>query len=180
MSRLLKARKPNAKELRQLQQILEDSDERRSRRRAEALLFYAAGLSAVDIARAMLVHPNTIYAYIHRFEQEGLSFAQAPCRLGLPPELTVSQVEEIVRIADSSPSEVGLPYGRWSLSKLRDYLTGPRHLLKRISREALRLVLKKKSFTSGALSANSSATTRSEQPSWPVFVRSGVICPARE
>src|SRR4030067_670365 len=53
-------------------------------------------------------------------------------------------------VAEQSPTEFGLPYGRWPLAKLQEYLVHQRHLLKTISREHLRRLLKKNIFT-GAL-----------------------------
>jgi hypothetical protein len=48
---------------------------------------------------------------------------------------------------------LGLPYGRWSLAKLRAYLIQPR-LLKTISREHLRRVRKKGGWLFVASRAN--------------------------
>src|SRR6266540_3329435 len=53
MSRQLKVRLPNAAEMRQLRQILEESTYARLCRWAEALLFYGAGLEAQSIAEAL-------------------------------------------------------------------------------------------------------------------------------
>jgi hypothetical protein len=53
---------------------------------------------------------------------------------------------------------LGLPYGRWSLSKFRDYLIG-HGVVREISREHLRRVLKKGGTRSDALSANCGART---------------------
>jgi hypothetical protein len=51
---------------------------------------------------------------------------------------------------------VGLPYGRWTLAKLRAYLIRER-LIKAISREHLRRVLKKGDTASATSGASSSA-----------------------
>ncbi len=56
-------------------------------------------------------------------------------------------------LADPSPTAVGLPYGRWSLAKLRAYLLKQR-ILKAISREHLRRVLEKRGFISAASAAS--------------------------
>jgi len=61
---------------------------------------------------------------------------------GAPARLNDEQQREILRLADSSPVDVGLPYGRWSLSKLRQYLLDE-GVVSTISREHLRRVLKK-------------------------------------
>jgi hypothetical protein len=82
----------------------------------------------------------------------------------------------MARIAEQSPTEFGLPYGRWSLAKLRAYLIHPRRLLKTISREHLRRLLKKRRFTCARFSVNSSATTRSDMRFWLEFERFGDAC----
>ena len=63
-------------------------------------------------------------------------------RGGPPVRITETQRVEIVRLAETSPAEMGLSYGRWSLSKLREYLF-KRRVVKAISREHLRRVLRK-------------------------------------
>jgi len=65
---------------------------------------------------------------------------------GASRRITATQMDEIARVAEPSPAELGLPYGRWSLAKLQEYLIHQRHLLKTISREHLRSLLKKSRF----------------------------------
>lgn len=146
MSRQLKVRPPSATEMHQLRQILEESNNARLCRWAEALLFYGAGLDTQSIAEALAVHINTIYTCLHRFARIGISLFQHVPLQGAPAHITAAQIDEIARIAEQSPTEFGLPYGRWSLAKLQEYLTDQRHLLKTISREHLRRLLKKSMF----------------------------------
>ncbi len=160
MSRQSKVRKPNTTEMRQLRQTLEESTNARLCRWAEALLFYGAGLDAQLIADALAVHVNTIYICPHRFARMGTAFLQRLPRQGAPSRITTAQVDEIARIAEQSPPEFGLPYGRWSLAKLRDYLIHQRRLFKAISREHLRRVLKR-IFACAMFNASSSATIHS-------------------
>ena len=61
MSRPLTVRKPNADELHQLHQRLEQPLQSWQRRRAEVLLLYAADRSAAAIAQVLQVHRNTVY-----------------------------------------------------------------------------------------------------------------------
>lgn len=178
MSRPLKIRKPNAAEMRQLRQTLEESTQARICRWVETVLFYAAGLNAQQIAEALAVHVNTIYTYLHDFAREGMAFVQHLRRPGAPSRITEAQVDEIVRIAEQAPTECGLPYGRWSLAKLQDYLTRPHGLLKAISREHVRRVLKKRTFASATSNASSLATTRNGGRFWLEFEPFGDICRA--
>src|SRR5207249_5163291 len=128
MSRLLNIRKPNAAEQRQLRQVLEESSTARICRWAEALLFYSAGLNAVVIAAVLEVHVNTIYTYLHAFSQYGIPYLRRLRLPGAPQRISAAQADEIALIADQSPTEFGLPYGRWSLAKLQDYLIHQRRM----------------------------------------------------
>ena len=154
MSRQLKVRAPNSAEMRRLCQILEESTNARLCRWAEVLLFYGAGLDAQSIAEAFAVHINTIYACLHRFAHMGISLFQYVPPQGAPARITAVQINEMARIAEQSPTELGLPYGRWSLANLQAYLIHQRRLLKAISREHLRRLLKKSIFTYAMFSAN--------------------------
>ena len=164
MARLLRVRKPTAAEIRQVSRLTETEHGRQQRRRAEAILLYAAGLTAADIAQALAVHPHTIYADLHAFQQDGVACLHSPSAVGAPVRIRAGQVEEIGRLAEIAPYELGLPYGRWSLNKLRDYLIKAR-VVKTISREHLRQVLKKKVSGFAASAASSSAMTRIGSPS---------------
>ncbi len=179
MGRPLTVRKPNATEMRQLRQTLEQSSNARLCRWAETLLFYGAGLNARQIAEALAVHVNTIYTCLHNFAGAGVAFLQRLRHQGAPSRITEAQADEIARIADQSPTEFGLPYGRWSLAKLREYVIDQRHLLKALSREHLRRLLKKRTFTGVMFSANSSATTRNGARFWLEFGRLGDACRIR-
>ena len=141
MTRSLKIRKPTSYERRRLQAVVEATANKQVRRRAEAILFYAAGLNAVEIAAALKVHPNTIYTDLHAFDQQGLASLRPLSRGGAPSRITPEQRAEILRLADREPVEFGLPYGRWSLAKFQDFLIRKKRLLKKISREHLRYLL---------------------------------------
>jgi hypothetical protein len=68
--------------------------------------------------------------------------------------LTSAQHKAIWRLAEQSPLAKGLPFARWSLAKSRAYLIRER-LVKAISREHLRRVLKKGGSVCAACAANS-------------------------
>ena len=153
MSRPLTIRKPTAAEIHQLHRRLEDDLNPWQRRRAEAIVLYATGMIAVEIAHALEVHPNTIYADLHTFAQYGVQAIDQLGSPGAPVRLSEAQRAEIVRLAEVPPYEVGLPYGRWSIAKLRSYLLH-QGVVKAISREHLRRVLKKGGSTSGESGAS--------------------------
>ena len=158
MSRPLNVRKPSPAELRRVHQWLEKPLRPWQRRRAEVLLLRAADLPATAIARLLQVHVNTVYADLRDFAHHGLSSLSRPRRVGAPPRLSQEQIATVWRLAAQSPTALGLPFGRWTLAKLRDVLIRKK-VVKSISREHLRRVLKKGGTPCAASSASSSVTT---------------------
>ena len=177
MARSLTTRKPNAADMRRLQVLVEDTSDPRVRRRAEALLAYALGLTAVDIARALQVHPNTIYTDVHAFDRAGLASLQPVSRGGAPARLTPKQRAEICHLAAQPPTTFDLPEGRWSLRRFRAFLLHHRRLLTTISCEHLRRVLKKGGSAFAGSSANWSARIPSARRFWPESAMFSGICP---
>ena len=177
MPRSLKMRKPRTVEVRQLHLALEDDLTARQRRRAEAIVLHTAGLGAAEIARALEVHVNTVYSDLWAFDHFGIASVRQRLRGGAPVRLSTTQIAEILRLAEIPPGDVGVPFGRWSLAKLREYLI-TRRVVRAISREHLRRVLRKGGCAFGASSASSSATTLDAMRSWHESAGSGAICPA--
>jgi transposase len=62
-------------------------------------------------------------------------------RGGRPPQFTLAQRREIKKIAKSKPAEHGLPFSRWSLAKLADFLVAE-GVVEDISHEGLRELLR--------------------------------------
>jgi transposase len=154
MSRSLKIRKPNSVQIRRLHLVLEETTNKYLQRRAEAILFYASGLNAVEIAQVLHAHPNTIYADLHAFDQQGLGCLKPLAIGGAPMRFTPKQISEIWHLAQREPVEFGLQYGRWSLSNFQDSLIKKVRLIKQISREHLRRLLKKGGFISVGFSVS--------------------------
>lgn len=163
MARSLKIRKPRRAEISRLEALLAETDQPFIQRRAQAILLYGAGLTAVDIAASLQVDPRTIYRDLQAFEQAGLACLQAPAPGGALPRLQAEQVMVLWRLAETPPLELGLPYGRWTLGKLRTYVRQAR-IIKEISREHLRRLLKKGGCTFSGSSARLSAMTHSGSP----------------
>lgn len=158
MTRPSTVRKPTPAELHRVHRRLEEPLLPWQRRRAEVLLLHAADQPATRIAPLLQVHPNTVYADLHAFARHRLSCLDGPRAVGAPARLSRKQIETIWRLAGKPPTAVGLPYGRWSLAKLRAYLIR-QGLVKSISREHLRRVLKRGDTACATSGASSSAPT---------------------
>jgi transposase len=156
MSRPLNVRKPSPIELRQIHRWLEKPLQPWQRRHAEVLLLHAADLPACVIAHLVQAHVNTVYADFRDFARHGLPSLSRPRTTGAPPSLSREQIATIWRLASQPPTALGLPFGRWSLAKLRADLIQQR-VVRAISREHLRRVLKKGGTPCVASSASSSA-----------------------
>ena len=142
MSRYLRIRKPSPAEIRQLLKLLDEPLESLPQRRAQAILLYNDCMNATEIAHTLERHVNTIYAYLTAFDQHGPPGVYQAGKREAPTRLSPAQGRTICRIADPSPQEVGLSYGRWLLSKLHTYLKR-QGLISTISREHLWRILKK-------------------------------------
>jgi len=157
--------KPSHAELTKLIQMLEEIDDPSSRRRANVILLFGAGLAGQDIARELKAHPNTVYADLRAYAESGLKCLNRISSVGAPTQIKAEQVEEILRIANMEPFELGLPYGRWSLSNLREYLIKIK-VVKAISREYLRRILKKGAIIYAGSNRRRSVRIRNECRFW--------------
>jgi transposase len=83
---------------------------------------------------------------------------------GAPRRISDQQLNAIWQWAECLPRDLGLSDPRWTLTNFREFLVERQHVLKRISLEHLRRVLKKKTFAFVASRANSSASIRNVQP----------------
>jgi transposase len=110
------------------------------------------------MAQLLQVHVNTVYADLRDFAEQGLDFLSRRRPVGAPPRLSPGQIATIWRLAGQPPTSLGLPFGRWSLAKLRASLIRKR-IVKAISREHLRRVLKKGGTRCDASNASSSTPT---------------------
>ncbi len=125
-----------------MHRLLEDACDSQRVRQAEAVLLYAAGLSGVEIAHLLAVHPNTVSTDLHGYDQHGLTGVQQAHHGGAPRRITPAQAQDIWRLAEQPPYTLGLSYGGWTLSTFRDYLIKQK-VVKAISQEHLRRVLEK-------------------------------------
>jgi transposase len=164
MTRTLTIRQPTRREIRELELMLEGELSSQAHRRVETILDHSLGFNGQQIAEALHVHSNTVYADLQAFEREGLGCVRPLPVGGTPRRISDQQRNAIWRWAECLPRDLGLPDPRWTLMNFREFLVKRQRVLKRISLEHLRRVLKKKIFAFGASRANLPALIRNAPP----------------
>lgn len=100
-----------------------------------------AGFTPSDISRILGCERVTVYNWAKNFHRNGfLEFEKVTNPNGRPAILTSRNVRELVKIALSRPSDLGLPYTEWSVAKLGDYCRS-KGLVPNVSNEWLRRLL---------------------------------------
>ncbi len=96
--------------------------------RAKIILWVAGGESGHAVARRLRREPDTIYRWLHRFEQEGLNALEDKARAGRPLEYGQEARGKIIAAALTKPEQLGLPYGHWTLDVLVKYVNEQLHI----------------------------------------------------
>jgi transposase len=107
----------------------------------------AQGRSAPEIADRVGVHFTTVYDWVHRFNEEGfVSFEDVPNPLGRPSSLSSRQIRQLIATALARPTDLGLPFTHWSITKLQDYCR-QKQLLPDFSGEWIRRLLRREGIS---------------------------------
>jgi transposase len=125
MAEPVRARRLSEDEGRRLQQIVRRGKHGSIRvRRALIIMSSAAGTPVPAIARLVAADEDTVRDVIHAFNERGLA-ALDPCWAGGRPRLISDEdIAFIVTTATTRPKALGLPFTRWSVRKLVEYLAG--------------------------------------------------------
>lgn len=91
-------------------------------KRAQVVLAALQGTAVEEIASQQHIARNSVYLWLHRFEQHGLAGLKDAARNGRPPTYTREQVGEIVATALTNPKTLHLPFQSWTLDRLVAYL----------------------------------------------------------
>lgn len=82
------------------------------------------GFSVPEITERSGMHFTGIYDWIIWFNTHGFDgFDDPPNADGRPSSLSGGEIRQMIKVALSRPSDLGLPYTHWSVSKLKAYLT---------------------------------------------------------
>ena len=109
-------------------------------RRAQMVLLSAQGMDVTAIAEVTFTSPDRVRDVIHNFSADGFDSLRPKYAGGRPPKFDTEEREQIKQIALARPTDHGLPFSTWSLSKLADYLVA-REVVDDISHEGLRMLL---------------------------------------
>src|SRR5215203_5632770 len=110
-------------------------------RRAQMVLLSAQGMDVPMIAKVTFASPDRVRDVIHNFNADGFDSLQPKYAGGRPPKFTLPQRQEIKKTALARPTDHGLPFSVWSLSKLADFLVAE-GVVEDISHEGLRVLLR--------------------------------------
>ena len=114
---------------------------RAQRYRLIALVY--EGLSVRSAARRLSCAKETAYRWIEEFNRIGFrDFDRTSHPEGRPSQFTVQQRKFLYHIAQKRPTDVGLPFTQWSMTKLHAYLVKQRHFPK-VTPEWLRRQLRR-------------------------------------
>ncbi|MCA9916068.1 MAG: transposase [Anaerolineae bacterium] len=112
----------NEEQLSELEQAITRSPYPEVRQRAIALRLLHLGQSPEQVAQAVLVTSNTIYAWHKRWREQGLAGLRDGQRSGRPLKADAAYIQELVRVLDLDPHTLDLPFTIWTLNRLRLYL----------------------------------------------------------
>jgi transposase len=90
--------------------------------RARIIHLASQGKSIPHIRKELNLAPNTVRTWFKRFEQQGLAGLEDEPRPGAPPRYTPENRARVLQAARTRPTELGLPYGSWTVERLAAYL----------------------------------------------------------
>ena len=111
--------------------------------RYQIIAYIRNGLSAFRTAHLVGCSAKAAYLWLAHFNHSGFaSFEDGSNPDGRPSKLTRQHLSLLCRIARKRPTDVGLPFTHWSMTKLQDYLVKKRHFPK-VGPEWLRQLLQR-------------------------------------
>jgi transposase len=89
--------------------------------RAKIIQLANEGLSIPQIVQQLQLSEPTVRKWWKRFEQQGLAGLEDAPRAGAPSRYTAEHKARVLQAARTRPSELGLPYSRWTFERLAVY-----------------------------------------------------------
>jgi transposase len=110
-------------------------------RRAQIVLWSAQAMDVPAIAKIAFTSEDRVREVIHNFNADGFDSLAPRYAGGRPPKFTLPQRQAIKKVALSRPTDHGLPFSTWSLSKLAEFVVAE-GVVDDISHEGLRVLLR--------------------------------------
>lgn len=114
------------------------------------MMLSAQDMNTTQIAKVAFTSEDRVRDVIHNFNADGFDSLYPKYKGGRKPTFTLPQRVEIKKIAKFKPVEHGLPFSRWSLAKLADFLVAE-GVVEDISHEGLRELLRAESVSFQAI-----------------------------
>jgi transposase len=108
----------------QLEQRYQSTRDAETRTRYQMVLLNAQGHAAVQVAQLTRRSPDTVRRVLKRYLAGGLDAVPHRPHPGQPPRWPPGWEQELVRVADLDPHQVGVDSALWSCRLLADYLAG--------------------------------------------------------
>ena len=109
-------------ELKTVEEAINHSVHAEVRQRAIAIRLLHLGQRPEQVAEAVMVTANTIYAWHKRWRNEGIEGLRDKARSGRPPKADADYIERLEKLLRQDPREVGLEFNIWTINRLRLYL----------------------------------------------------------
>jgi len=110
-------------------------------RRALVVHASAGGNTVAVIAQLVATSEDRVREMIHRFNEMGMRSLDPQWAGGRPRQITTDDEVFIVETAKTRPEKLQLPFTRWSIRKLGDYVNDNPTRVVKIGRERLRQLL---------------------------------------
>ena len=116
-------------QLGKLEQAINSSPFPEVRQRAIAIRLLHLGQSPEQVAQAVMVTSNTVYAWHKRWREHEVEGLRDGHRTGRPNKADDAYVQELERVLELDPRTLGLPFTIWTLNRLRLYLAEKTNIL---------------------------------------------------
>jgi transposase len=90
--------------------------------RAKIVQVASQGKTIAEITAELGCASNVVRKWFKRFSEQGLAGLNDAPRSGAPPRYTPENRAQVVAMARTRPSELGLPFSSWTFERLATYL----------------------------------------------------------
>jgi transposase len=127
--------------IQELDELYRTTHDVRLRSRAQMVLLAGEQqLTAPEIAKIVRADPETVGAWLRRYQAEGVNGLSDKPRVGGPPKVSAAYREQLMQSVRQRPRSLDQPYSTWTLQRLADYLAEQTGI--RVEAETVRLYLK--------------------------------------